>query len=205
MTVISPPVAASGDDVTTRNDAQFFTNVAANTIGFDGTFTFENAMRFSLAIPQGATINTAALLCTARFTQAGAGTLTRFQAEVVDNSGQIVSFADFQTRKGNLTVAFVDFNAIPAFTNGLPCPPFPDISTVVQEIINRAGWVSGNFLNLFWTDQGSTPAGATRNIASFDLTPAPVLTIDFTPTGPPPPPNLARGHGPGRRRFFWFR
>ena len=79
-----------------------------------------------------------------------------------DNAGVFSDLADYQsscgTRCGGAnndkrTTASVDWNAIEPFTIDEEYQS-PDISSVVQEIIDRPNWQSGNSLVLFWEDHG---------------------------------------------------
>ncbi len=62
----------------------------------------------------------------------------------------------------------------------------PDLTAIVQEIVDRPGWCGGNALTFVISDQVS---GGPRNTASFDGDPslAPLLRIDFDTTRPPGP------------------
>jgi type IV pilus assembly protein PilY1 len=62
----------------------------------------------------------------------------------------------------------------------------PDITTIVQEIVNRPGWCGGNAMTFGIDDLG---AAGPRIAASFDGDPgrAPLLRIDFDTTKPPGP------------------
>lgn len=79
-----------------------------------------------------------------------------------DNAGVFSDLPDYQSRCGTRcgganndkrTTASVAWNAIEPFTADEEYQS-PDISSVIQEIINRAGWQSGNSLVLFWEDHG---------------------------------------------------
>lgn len=58
----------------------------------------------------------------------------------------------------------------------------PDLKTIVQEIINRAGWASGNAIILFIRDNAST-AGLYQQMSTYDNNgvSAPLLTVTYTP------------------------
>jgi type IV pilus assembly protein PilY1 len=62
----------------------------------------------------------------------------------------------------------------------------PDLTTIVQEIVNRPGWCGGNAMTFGIDDLG--PSGP-RIAAAFDGDPgrAPLLRIDFDTTNPPGP------------------
>jgi type IV pilus assembly protein PilY1 len=62
----------------------------------------------------------------------------------------------------------------------------PDLTAVVQEIVDRPGWCGGNALTFIISDE---VVGGPRVAASFDGDPsfAPLLRIDFDTTQPPGP------------------
>lgn len=68
--------------------------------------------------------------------------------------------ADYQARRGVIiggandnfiTAAQVDWDAIADDVGGTWYDS-PDISTIIQEIINQPGWASGNPIALWWDD-----------------------------------------------------
>ncbi|HKQ58760.1 MAG TPA: right-handed parallel beta-helix repeat-containing protein [Candidatus Eisenbacteria bacterium] len=60
----------------------------------------------------------------------------------------------------------------------------PDLAAVVQEVVNRPGWTSGNAIAFIITGTGH------RTARSFEgrATGAALLHIELGPSGPPPPP-----------------
>ena len=62
----------------------------------------------------------------------------------------------------------------------------PDLTSIVQEIVDRPGWCGGNAMTFTIDDLG---AAGPRVAASFDADPdlAPILRIDFDTTQPPGP------------------
>ncbi len=65
----------------------------------------------------------------------------------------------------------------------------PDIATVIQEIIDRSGWVSGNALQILWKDNGSdvnvNPPYHIKSAHSYNGSPsyAPKLSVTFQVSG----------------------
>lgn len=182
MTIVNLTALTGLDEVFISSTGSFLNN----TLLFVGRFgdTFDLGLRISVPIPQGSIINTADLSPTAFANESGVVVRTKFQAEAVDNAAQIVSNADFLARLTNLTVAVGTWDNIPAISINEFFGPSPDFASVIQEIINRPGWVSGNHINLFWLDDGSDFLGR-RGSRSVIQPPASVLTIDFgaAPTG----------------------
>ena len=112
-------------------------------------------LRFlNIGIPQGTTINAANLIITSsENTNDACG--TRISAENVDNPTpfDLDNYAAAAARWANRTVARVDWDFAPAVVWVLNTEyNSPDIAAVIQEIINRPGWVSGNAIAIFWND-----------------------------------------------------
>jgi hypothetical protein len=137
-----------------------------------------------VTIPKGATINTAYLTLRARANRTSTTVNTRISAEKADNPD---TFADdkaaFDSRFANHTDARIDWDNIPAWTAGTDYNS-PEIKTVIQEIVNRAGWASGNALVIFWEDFDARST-YNRVARSYDDDPtyAPKLHIEYTAGG----------------------
>jgi len=129
------------------------------------------AVRFrNVTIPKGAVITEAYLIFNAVVDLATTTCNTRIWAENADNppdfSGEdwISAFA----RRDNQTTAIVDFDDIVAWTENTEYSS-PELKTVIQEIVDRDGWDSGNALVLFWDDtKDMRSETATRAVHSFN-------------------------------------
>lgn len=153
-------------------------------------FGYTYAMRFqNISIPKNAVINSADLTFRAILSNSTNTVNSKIRGEAADNPTIWPStFPDFDTRFGNLTTAEVNWDAIGAWVVAQPYST-PDIKTVIQELVDRAGWSSGNAMCLFWDDnddRSSQVDDATRDAQSY-FTDAPVidnaviLNIDYTP------------------------
>ena len=136
----------------------------------------------NVSIPQGATITRAYLEFTADETQSESTSLT-IQGEASDNAKR------FRYQRKNLTNrrrtrAALEWQNVPAWNLVHETHQTPDFPSVIQEIVNRRGWVSGNALVLLITGSGH------RTAESYDGAPdlAPVLYIEYTLAGPDLPP-----------------
>jgi len=135
-------------------------------------------------IPQGATITRAYLELTADETQSETTALT-IRAEASDNAERIrYQVNNLSTR--STTNAALEWQNVPAWTLVHETQQTPDFPAVIQEIVNRPGWVSGNALVLLLTGSGH------RTAESYDGSPdlAPVLHVEYTLAGPDLPPTL---------------
>jgi hypothetical protein len=76
-------------------------------------------------------------------------------AEAADTTSAFVDETEFLARRANLTTAHAHWANVPAWTIGTTYDT-PDISNVIQEVVNRTGWVSGNNITIFFQDDGGT-------------------------------------------------
>lgn len=138
---------------------------------FKTGFLFRN-----IQIPQGATITKA----TVQFTTADGGTNTSnltIKAHDADHATDFVTTA-LNISNRPLTTAAVSWSP-PAwsarYSHG-PNQQTPDIKTVIQEIVDRTGWNSGNNMAIIITGSG------TRNMYSYEAFPedAAYLEIEYT-------------------------
>lgn len=134
----------------------------ADPLYWSGTSTNQNtALRFTnVQIPVGATITSARLTVYTDDNMYGAASTQEVTigAEAVDSATQLTSLSDHNTRKTNITTATVDWYVWEANgpLSGADQPvQSPDISTVVQEIVDRSGWASGNNIQFFAADKGT--------------------------------------------------
>lgn len=179
-------VGASSDDChrCLSNDGWGLTTTSWSIGNFGGVYwMYGGGGRFiNITIPQGATI-----LDGTHLTPCSSGNLTttgansRVSAENVDNAP---TFADdkvaFDARWANRTAARVDWDNIPNWTRYVWYDS-PEIKAVIQEVINRPGWVSGNSIVIFWEDFENRSTGR-RAAYSYDasgLTYAPKLVIEY--------------------------
>lgn len=148
MTVLNLQVAASSDDAS---------EVVAGTVTLTGT-TFAAAtdghigLRFTgVTIPPGATIDTATLQCYFSSTK-NDNVQANVYGQAHDNAGTFTTTAyDISSRAK--TTAYVWWSNT---SSGVGWEVSPDIKTAVQEIVDRAGWASGNALVLLLTGGATT-------------------------------------------------
>ncbi len=83
---------------------------------------------------------------------------------------------DIESRMANLTTASLDWNNIPVWDSGDRYQT-PELKDVVQEVVARADWASGNAIGFIITGT----MGSRRDGASYDEMPAkaPILRIDY--------------------------
>jgi len=149
------------------------------TDGLDsGWFRFDN-----VTIPQGAIITSAKLTFQATSaSQPGSPNVEIFGFDE-DDTARIANADPDDYLARARTTASVTWT-IEAWTSGSADHDTPDIAAVVQEIISRAGWVSGNALAITVEEDGNTAnANNFRRAVSVDnavgATGAPQITINY--------------------------
>ncbi len=187
-TDVNAQVGADTDDAYRRlSPSAFYLNnqLRAGTSNMD--FKYGSGMRFTnITIPQAIVIDGANLILTSGSgNPTGAIVNTRISAEDVDDAP---TFADnaaaFDTRWTARTTERIDWDAIPVWTLDIEYTS-PEIKTVIQEIVDRIGWASGQDIVLFWEDfedRSTHNANTYRNSWSYDESPAkaPKLHIEYT-------------------------
>jgi VCBS repeat-containing protein len=168
---------ASGSVSLTSSDLELVLDADIQNVG----------LRFNgITIPQGANITSAYLQFQTDETNSEATTLT-IQGQADSNPLAFTNSTNDITDRA-LTTANVGWSPAPWTTRGHAGPDqqTPDISTVIQEIVNQPGWSDGNSLVIIITGSGK------RVAESYDGTQAgaPLLHVEYT-TGPPNNPPIA--------------
>ncbi len=133
-------------------------------------------MRFNgLIIPQGATITNASIQFQAEKRDSGV-TFLIIEGEAIDNALTFTRARENISSRDR-TNASVEWERVPWTTIGEAGPDqqTPDIASVIQEIVNRPGWLSGNSLAIIFSGIGR------RNVESFNGDPAgaPLLHVEY--------------------------
>jgi hypothetical protein len=142
-------------------------------------------MRFNgLNIPEGATITNASIQFQTDETHSGD---TNLQL-VEEANGNALTFHDVNGKISSRArnTATVDWEPAPWTTVGEAelVQQTPDIASIIQEIINRTGWSSGNSLVVIVTGRGQRVAESYNG----DAAAAPLLHVEYTTgigTNPP--------------------
>ena len=140
-----------------------------------------DGVRFNgVTIPQGATITTATLRLE-RYDGSN-GSTANISAETVDNS---IAFNDNNYNVSSRTNTENDGDGSTPFishTFDTSATQDVDVTTLIQYIVNRAGWSAGNALNLILNSTN----GIDSRFYSYDksTTQAPLLIVDFTTAVP---------------------
>lgn len=142
-------------------------------------------LRFNgLIIPNGATIISASIQFTAdEDVDSPTDVIMTISGEAVDNA-TVFNSTDFDISGRTLTTANVDWN-IPVWATvgeAGPAQRTTDIKAIIQEIINRPGWVSENSINIIFTPTAATltnPEESGRVAEAGPGDDAAILTIEW--------------------------
>lgn len=193
--------AASADDCYVGSHSSVWTLSLTDTQSagyYDATYNKRGGgMRFlGVTIPQGSTITSAYITFTAKTSGNVTTVNTVLIGEDVDDAATFSDIANYQARRGTvvggandnyLTTASVDYNSIAAWTENTTYNS-ADISTIVQEIVNRTGWASGNDMVIFWDDHAGNSSETNfcmREAYSYNSSSAkaPLLYVEYTEAG----------------------
>jgi hypothetical protein len=168
-------IALNSDDAEESATGTFGGTSTDLELVYDGS-NQKVGLRFpDLAIPAGATITTAYVQFEADEVQSEATTLS-IQGQSTDNALTFSSATKMSTR--SCTSAAVTWSPAPWTLVGEVGvnQRTPNLSAVIQEVVSRSGWVSGNALALIITGTGH------RTARAFDGKPAgaPLLHIEYT-------------------------
>ena len=166
-------VNSSADDAEERSDGDMYLDSSDLELVYDGGNQMVG-MRFrDLQIPQGAIITNATVEFETDETNDSLTSLL-IQAEAVDDAAAFTS-SDNNISSRPRTVTAVNWLNIPAWNSTSEKHQSPNISTVIQEVVSRSGWNSGNDLVLIITGTGE------RTAESYDgeSSNAPLLHIEY--------------------------
>jgi hypothetical protein len=167
--------------------------VGYHYFGHNGSYSITNVFRFTnVTVPVGAVITSAYLKFTAYSTEASS-VKTKIAGIAEDNTGTMSSDPTGRTKTTNKTDW--DFSGVTQDT----VYTSPDIKAVIQEIIDRAGWNSGQAMGFFVSDDGTT-SGNLYSMYGYDddSTKAPYIEINYTSTSfsPSKSPSLSPSKSP---------
>jgi hypothetical protein len=107
----------------------------------------------------------------------GTNLSTQIEAEAADNAAIFSTTNDYTARVKSSTV--VAWNITSAWTNGTAYTS-PDITSVIQSVIGRSGFASGNSLNLYWQKTSSCALNQRRLTVPYNSDPIKAARLQFT-------------------------
>jgi hypothetical protein len=169
------------------------------TIGYGGSNGRKagGGIKFNLVtIPPGSIISAAYLSVKSATSNAGDTVNSRITGNKEINPAVFSTIANYQSRRGTvvggsdnlkITTAQVDWNAVAHFVADTWYDS-PEIKTIIQELINQVGWISGQSLVLFWDDhdgRGTQSSGKERLVYTSEDAPpnAPKLHVEYSTAG----------------------
>ncbi|MBN2016048.1 LamG domain-containing protein, partial [Candidatus Dojkabacteria bacterium] len=177
---LSVRVASGEDDAEEQNPpggSMYLTSTDLELVS-DGSIDQEVGMRFqNITVPPGSTITNAYVEFTADETDSGTTNLTFYGEDSDDASTFSGSSGDITNR--TKTSASVAWNNVPAWLSVGATHQTPNLSSVIQEIIDRTGWASGNSLVIIVDGTGERTAESYNGSSSQ----APLLVIEYEAGG----------------------
>jgi K319-like protein len=185
---ITSQVAVSGDDGTWHNNGVGSFSITATLVRIGDSATTDDYnrsawLRFpNVTIPVGATITAASIEVHAAGLT-GAIPQMKIDANAVDNAVAPT------TRSGVNAMVHTTASVLwtpPSWTTPTPYSS-PNISTVIQEIVNRGGWASGNAIMLFLLDTNVANVLGQISFNAVDGSPvnAAILSVSYNTSTPP--------------------
>lgn len=117
----------------------------------------------SIPIPQGSTIISCEASFRASSTQSSTTVNLRIYCNDIDNAVAPANKTAFDAL--DKTTAYADWDNVAAWTLSTRYSS-PDLSSVLQEVIDRPGWVSNNAVIFLIQDNGSS-SGAVRDVSDY--------------------------------------
>ncbi|MFC3321592.1 hypothetical protein [Mesorhizobium cantuariense] len=169
-------VAAAGDDVEEKGSGSISSNINDLELGYDSSTRQTVGIRFTgIDIPQGAIITSAYIQFQANEVKTGATSLL-IKGEDADDASAFTSVS-FNVSSRATTDASTAWTPDPWTTVGAHglAERSPDLSAIVQEIVNRSGWAALNDMAFMVSGTG------TRTADSYEYSPtsAPLLHIEY--------------------------
>ncbi|UCB42209.1 MAG: PKD domain-containing protein [Dehalococcoidales bacterium] len=164
----TPPSSSAGKVILSSSDLE---------LGDNGSDNQDVGIRFQdIEIPQGSAISSAYIQFQADETNSGDTNLAIY-GEAIDDAPAFTTATNNITSR-TLTTVSVAWSPLAWDTVGEAGPDqmTPDITPVIQEIINRDGWASGNSLVIIITGTGQRTAESYNG----DAAGAPLLHIEYT-------------------------
>jgi hypothetical protein len=186
MAVFNGVVGASTDDARNIAGNSTFSAVAAtHHLGkFNTTTVYYNGWRWSgVTIPNGATISSAIVTLYCSNVNGGTTAKTIWYGEAADNPAAFSNTTALKPEGRTHTSASTakDFTISNWTTVGYNTGDTIDVTSIVQEIVNRGGWASGNSLVIVATDNGSANTNYI-GYSTYDNAPAKAAKLDITYT-----------------------
>ena len=167
MATLSRTIAASSDDARQSNDAVV---TSGTNISVDFSYRLAGLRFTNITIPQGATINSATLTVYLPNASYDSPDVTIWGEDIDD--APTFTTADNNISGRTPTTATVVWNAA---NIGTGWKAAPGLASIIQEIVNRAMWASGNDIALILKGNSTNPLrfnsydGGASDYATLDI------------------------------------
>ncbi len=184
MTTLNLQVGAAADDVTHRTTTSHFFSATGTSLligNYNGSIKgYGMSARFtSVTIGQGDTIDLATMTFTTALGDSGEVCKAVIDAEDEDTGTAPTTDADWDNE--TKTTAAVAWDPIPAWPTVDAEHVTPEIKTVIQELVDRGSWASGNAMNLFLHDEAlGSDASSRRWVVAYESNSAKAAKLDIT-------------------------
>lgn len=192
-TTFTQALSNGANDSTVTSGSSFTNSATTAQFGLAANNPTNHFFLFTnVTIPQGATINSAVFSIISTGSQAGTVNL-RIAAQDTDSAATPADLTEFTSKQNNLTSTVVDWSGVATAGWGVGITS-PNIGSVIQAIVNRSGWQSGNSI-LLWVGNNNSSAWSNRTYITADYSGGeakPSISIDYTapvPTDTPVPTN----------------
>ncbi|MCC6283448.1 MAG: hypothetical protein IT262_22775, partial [Saprospiraceae bacterium] len=191
---VSSTINLDSDDAEETTGGAFTSSSSDLDLGFDGANQNLAGVRFTgISIPQGATIVSANIQFSADNSAGSSGSpVLVIKGDDTDNALTFVNNATQKISVRPVTTASVNWSPAAWSTNSERGANqlSPNVGTIVQEIVDRTGWSSGNAMAFIIS---TTSASGLREAENFGEVPAgaATLTITYTAVGSTPRALLA--------------
>jgi hypothetical protein len=126
---------------------------------------FSSFFRFAnVTIPPGSIITSAFIRLTAQEAQSGIPCNVNIYFNNEDDATNPTSSAE---AAGKAVTAKIDWDDIPAFTEGVSYDT-PELNTILQTVVDRGGFSSGNHILVFIKEEGETGSPVWRKVSSIE-------------------------------------
>lgn len=175
---VSVSVINGNDDVEENNNTGVISyNSSDLEFTRDGTFNQNVGVRFqNVTVPDGATITNAYIIFRADESHSTTCTV-HIAGDDQDNSAAWSGSYNVSTRAKTTAQTDWSFNGSSAWTADVTISNTPSLNAIVQEIVDRPGWVSGNSMSFIFWDQ---PTTTNKRVADpYEGGYAPELVIEY--------------------------
>jgi hypothetical protein len=174
-TTLTVPIGAGSDDAeqSSVDGSVALANPALKIVNRAGVIQIVGLRFAGLSIPKGATIQSAYMQFQCRVQTTAAASLL-IEGQAADNPGTFTKTTNNISSRAR-TSADIGWVPAPWGTVGAQGPDqqTPDLTSVMQEIVNRGGWASGNAMVFIITGTG------VRTAEAFEGLFAPVLHVTY--------------------------